>query len=124
MVTFHATEIGYLEEFDTVSCGASNADSTDEYHYINFQRAAKIGSPDDTGIYFELDDQVNSGFNIIESCELSPNQLTIKLSEKLNSCSGEIIVSFNSYASKDLQPINEGLKKIFLGYESLLKVSV
>ena len=70
MIEFKATEIGYIEELDTVSCGASNAEGHGKYHYINFQRASQIGSSDDEGIYFEIDGQINGGYNIIKSCEL------------------------------------------------------
>jgi len=63
MIEFTASEIGYYEEYETISCGASNADSDEENHYINFQRASEIGSPDDDGVYFEIDDQINGGYD-------------------------------------------------------------
>lgn len=117
-IRFRATEIGYYEEYDMVSCGASNAASNEEYHYINFQRPVKIGCSDDEGIYFEIDDQINGGYNIIQHCKIAPGVITIKLKDSFDTLPGKTItVEFASMNSDGLLPINEGLRKIFKGYE-------
>ncbi len=119
MIEFTATEIGYLEEeeYETLSCGASNADSSEPYHYINFQRAIEI-EKDDDGVYFEIDDQINGGYNIIEHCELRENQLIVRLKSEFKEKPSEIIVvKFSSLATEGLLPINHGLSKVFKGQE-------
>ena len=73
-IEFTATEIGCFEDLGAISCGASNAESNEEYHYINLQRAADPDDPDDDGIYFEIDDQGNSGYNVIDKCILEKNK--------------------------------------------------
>lgn len=123
MIKFTATEIGCLEEkeYETVSCGASNADSTEPYHYINFQRSIEI-KKDDDGVYFEIDDQINGGYNIVESCELKENELIVMLKPDFKEMPSEkIVVSFNSQATEGLLPINQGLRKVFKGYEERYK---
>lgn len=117
-IKFIATEIGYYEEYNTVSCGASNAASNEEYHYINFQRSVEIGCADDQGIYFEIDDQINGGYNTIQHCKTEPGVLIIKLKDSFDKLPGKTItVEFASINFDGLLPINEGLKKIFIGYE-------
>ena len=119
MIEFKATKIGYLEEQDygTVSCGASNADSTEPYHYMNFQRSIEIEDYDD-GVYFEIDDQINGGYNIVEKCKLKEKRLIVKLASDFKEMPGEIIVvHFDLLATDGLLPINQGLKKVFIGHE-------
>lgn len=117
-IKFIATEIGYYEEYNTVSCGASNAAGNEEYHYINFQRSVEIGCFDDQGIYFEIDDQINGGYNIIQHCKIEPEVLTIKLKDSFDKLPGKTItVEFSSMNSDRFLPINEGLRKIFKGHE-------
>lgn len=117
-IKFRATEIGYYEEYDTISCGASNAVDNEEYHYINFQRPVKIGCSDDQGIYFEIDDQINGGYNTIQHCKIAPGVLTIKFKDSFEKLPGATItIEFSSMNSDGLLPINEGLRKVFIGYE-------
>lgn len=119
-IKFRAAEIGYYEEYDTISCGASNAADNEEYHYINFQRPVKIGCPDDQGIYFEIDDQINGGYNTIQHCKIAPGVLTIKLKDSFEKLPGATItIEFSSMNSDGLLPINEGLRKVFIGYEDV-----
>ncbi len=123
MIEFSAAEIGYIEDSGVVICGAaSNADGAEKYHYINFQRPTETGSPDDEGMYFEVDDQSCGGYNIIASCELEPNKLTVKLAEPNGGTGDTVVVHFAEYSSSGLGPIDEGLRKVFLGYENLLQV--
>lgn len=120
MIRFKAIEIGCLDDPDALNCGASNAAGSEEYHYINFQRAAEIDGNDDEGIYFEIDDQINSGYNIIECCEINQNQLIVRLSDNFQEMPGEVIVvEFDSPSSEGMRPIHEGLAMIFIGYENL-----
>lgn len=118
MVEFFATEIGCYEDLGVVSCGASNAKSTEEYHYINFQRPLDVDGRDDEGIYFEIGDQSQGGYNKIATCEL-----IVKLIEPLGYMKNElIVVRFDTTASEGLSPIGDGLKKVFVGYDALLEI--
>ena len=119
---FKATEIGYYEEYDTVLCGASNADSTDDYHYISFQRPTEIGSTDDEGVYFEIDDQSQGGYDLISEITIKENFIKVRLKNIAGDIPyNEITVNFDSPASEGLQSIIEGLQKVFIGYEHLCK---
>ena len=119
---FKATEIGYYEEYYTVICGASNGDSTDDYHYISFQRPIEIGSTDHEGIYFEIDDQIHGGCDLISEITIKENFIKVKLKNSAGDIPyNEITVNFDSPASEDLQSIIQGLQKVFIGYEHLCK---
>jgi len=99
------------------------AKSSGEYHYINFQRPVDIGGPDDEGVYFEIDDQLQGGYNNVSACELHPGKLIVKLREPLGCMKSKVIVVlFDAPASKGLGPIGEGLKKVFVGYEALFEI--
>ncbi len=118
MIELVATEAGCIEECETISCGASNAKGTDAYHYINFQRASEYGGTDDNGVYFEIDDQINGGYNIVDLCELREDKLIITLSNCFDRMPNEIVeVSISSLGKEDITLFKTGLEKIFFGYE-------
>lgn len=47
-------------------------------HYLMFQRHPEVGHPDDDGVYIEIDDQINAGFRIVESCVMTKLRLSSK----------------------------------------------
>ena len=119
-IEFTATEIGCFEEYGVISCGASNAESNEEYHYINLQRDIKPNENDE-GIYFEIDDQGNCAYNKIDKCNIKKNKLIIEMSKDYEAFPNlEIIVHFKVFNSEGLNPINVGLKTIFQNYERKL----
>ena len=119
-IEFSATEIGCYKEYGVISCGASNAESSEEYHYINLQRDINP-TKDDEGIYFEIDDQGNCAYNKIEKCNISKDKLIIEMSKNYEAFPGlKIIVHFNEFNSEGLEPINIGLKTIFQNFDSKL----
>jgi hypothetical protein len=48
-----------------------------EGHYVNFQSNIPGDGEEDCGIHFEVDDQGNSGYEVIEKCVVSPAGLRV-----------------------------------------------
>lgn len=84
MIRFVATEAGSSTENGVLSCGASNSKSGDEYHYINIQAHVDGPDPDGWGVYFEIDDQVNGGYEQLSRVTLSGAQLVLTLKQGTN----------------------------------------
>ena len=119
-IEFTATEIGCFEEYGVISCGASNTESNEEYHYINLQRDIEL-TKDDNGIYFEIDDQGNCDYNKIHKCSINKNKMVIEMAKDYEAFPAlKITVHFNEFNSEGLEPINIGLKTIFQKFESKL----
>lgn len=81
MIRFVATEAGALTENGVLSCGASNSKSEDEYHYVNIQAHLDGPDPDGWGVYFEIDDQANGGYERLEQVRLSGSQIVLTLKQ-------------------------------------------
>lgn len=123
MIEFTAAEIGYIEDSGVVVCGAAaGRDDPNTFHYINFQRPAETGGKEDEGVYFELDGEAASGYNIVIGCELTPATLTIQLAEPVAD-DGVVVVHFAAPSSEGLGSIVEGLQRIFIGHEHLLRMT-
>lgn len=80
-IRFVATEAGALTKNGVLSCGASNSKSNDEYHYINIQAHVDGPDPDGWGVFFEIDDQANGGYERLEHVCLSGSQLVLTLKQ-------------------------------------------
>ena len=80
---FKATEIGFSDGLG----GASNSQSSDEYHYFLFGAGEDEQHPEYSGIYFEYDDQINGGVNLVKDIILETFIVTFSLID------GNIIVA-------------------------------
>jgi hypothetical protein len=79
-ITFKATEFGTDDDGYALVCGASNsASEEDEYHYFTLQRSSDPEDEDDWGIHFEIDDQINGGYNLLKSCEYNTKSVHLFL---------------------------------------------
>lgn len=78
---FTATEASVDENEDALCAGAGS--ETEPYDYIMFQRHPEDGV-DDVGIYFEFNDQRNSAYNCVRSCEVMRNQIKVVLVEPID----------------------------------------
>ncbi|MEW6158455.1 MAG: hypothetical protein AB1813_13565 [Verrucomicrobiota bacterium] len=72
---FVATEAGFKKGLG----GASNSKSAEKYHYVLFGVQKDCQHPENTGIYFEFDDQRNGGINSIKAVVLSNKAVAFKL---------------------------------------------
>ena len=76
-----ATEVGAYTENGVLSCGALGSGSEGADHYVNIQ--ATVDGPDEEGwgVYFEIDDQVNSGYERLRRVCLNGSELVLFLNE-------------------------------------------
>lgn len=78
-IRFVATEVGTAIEFGVLSCGASTSRLLDECHYIIVQ--ANLDEPDEWGVYFEIDDQINGGYQRLQKVQLVDSRLVLSLNQ-------------------------------------------
>ena len=74
-VEFTATEAG----FDRGIGGASNARSSETYHYLLFGQQTLRQHPEYNGIYFEVDHQNQGGVNLVTRVVVSPESVRFQL---------------------------------------------
>ena len=115
-LTFIATEAGADENDD---CLVAALDSgADEY--IMFQRSPDFGSPDDDGIYVEINSQIHAAYDSVGSCSATDVALHLYLTSPLDGFT-EIHATL-SVSPEDLHKFHCMLRRIFTGNESLLKI--
>jgi hypothetical protein len=74
-VKFNATEAGFKNGMG----GASNVMSTEEQHYVLFGAQNDSQHPENSGIYFEYDDQGNSAVNSVHAVSIGDKSVLFKL---------------------------------------------
>jgi FKBP-type peptidyl-prolyl cis-trans isomerase 2 len=87
--------------------------------YLIFQRSGNK-DPDDWGIYFELNDQSNSGYGIIQECRIDRQKLEIDLNKPLAG-----VICFNVKLLVDdeaYENFMKGMKIIFREHKDKLKI--
>jgi hypothetical protein len=113
-IAFRAHQAAVAEENGAVSCGFSGNDSTGREHYLTLQASSVDHDTDDWGIYLELDDQINSGYNRVEKCRLRREQLSVDVRQplgKLTDVDGfDIILALEQESYDDIQ---RGLLQVF-----------
>lgn len=118
MVSYIANRIG-CETFEgTLIAGIGN-ESTG---YVMFQRGTTAETGKDKPPYFEFDDQLNGGTDIVESVELSNNLLTIDIDKSRFDI--EIFRLTLDATPEELQQLASQLSKIFDGYEDMLHINI
>lgn len=124
IIQFEATEFGMLEESDMIFCGASNYESDLENHYFFIQRFLEKDEVDEGEIYFEIDDRINSGYELITSCILNNNLLEIRLKKgfKWYPDLNKVIVILPTNTEEILE-FAYGLKLMFYNHKKVLKVT-
>jgi len=80
--------------------------------YLMFQRS-KDPDPDDCGVYIELNDQANSGYDLVRECRIDRHAVEIDLSQTL---AGFATIHVKLAVDDDsFTRLLDGLKKIFRG---------
>ncbi len=74
-IDFEATDAGFEEGLG----GASNIASTAEYHYVLFGEQVDELYAENTGVYFEYDDQSNGTVNGVRSVVVEDRKVTFEL---------------------------------------------
>jgi hypothetical protein len=106
MVEFIATEAGFADGLG----GAANADDTTGYHYVLFGRQSDEQCQENSGVYFEYDDQINGGVNIVKNVAIADSEVIFKLNNELT-----IVVRQNT-ANAEWQAFLQGLQDVFESY--------
>jgi hypothetical protein len=98
------------------------ADATGS-HYLVLQRSQPFGVPEDCGVYVEVDDQSMSGYECIESCELTPDHLLVRTTKPLGlSKAVEVIEAAFTGRHRPSPQLVARLRAIFTGREDRLRV--
>jgi len=101
--------------------GLARGDGT--ANYMMFQRSP-VGDPNDLGIYFEYDDQNNSGYNVIAACRVSQKRIEIDFSKPFPTVNGILGIDADYQVdSVTFQCFIEGLKQVFRNEEVKLSIS-
>lgn len=114
MLKFTATECGSKVDHGTMICGASNSKAKNaEWHSFIFMRD-HYSFDDDSGPYFELDDQSQGFHNGVKSVILADRLVTIALSPPKNQLFGHRLI-IAELACKDSQiaKFRAGIKDVF-----------
>lgn len=74
-IKFAATEAGFKKGLG----GASNAKGTEKYHYVLFGIQEDTQHPENSGVYFEYDDQRNGAINSVESVSFGRKSVVFEL---------------------------------------------
>lgn len=123
IIKFIATEFGVHEESDLISCGASNERPDQENHYFFVQRFFEQYEEDEGEIYFEIDDQLNGGYEVISNCILNKNLLKIQLNKGCKWYPDlEKIIVILPHSTDEIQEFEKGFTKLFCNHEEKFKV--
>jgi hypothetical protein len=89
--------------------------------YVMLQRFPDFGSDDDAGIYVEINDQINSGYAVIESCTISGTNFHLSFSTQIGGYT-RVDVALAIPPNQRLA-FTAMLHRIFTGYSSLLTIA-
>lgn len=119
---FVATEVGEATEFGILTCGATHSGSTGESHYVIVQ--ANLNDPDEWGPYFEVDDQINGGYQFVQRVQLveSTLEFTLKQGTVWYPNLEQISVNLGDIEAADVESLRKALDKCLKQCE--LKVEI
>jgi hypothetical protein len=72
---FSATEAGFKDGRG----GASNSTSAEKQHYVLFGTQQDVQHPENSGVYFEYDDQSNGAVNSVKAVSIGGKSVAFKL---------------------------------------------
>lgn len=113
---FEATEIGCVEQNDALVCGASNSKSDAAYHYVTIQGWADPDDPDDEHRpHFEVDDQINGGYDLLASCSITRSHFTVQLHHDVPWYPNlsRVVVGIASATPEQFDSLVAGLRRVF-----------
>lgn len=121
-IKFNVTEAGFEDDEYALICGFSGTDSGGVEHYLNLQREAESGDPDeDWGVHIEYDDQINGQYDRVKQCRLSRDRLSVDLVGQLGTLVG--VEGFDLALGLDGESYAEirvGLTRSFRGISDVL----
>jgi hypothetical protein len=114
-IHFEATEIGCEDDGYALVCGASNSKSESEYHYMIIQGCSDPDDEDNDGIHFSIDDQINGNYDLLDTCEVTRQQIIVTLHKDVPWYPGlrKVIVDCGSTPDSDFEPLLAGLRRLF-----------
>jgi hypothetical protein len=111
---FVATEFGASDDGYALVCGASNSQCRNDHHYITLSRSSDPADKDVLGVHFEIDDQINGGYDLLKSCECSPELLVCHLSKGVQRYPDLSAVEVAlPESAKSYEALVQALKRIF-----------
>ena len=118
MISYTANHIGCDIFEDTLIAGIGS----ETIGYVAFQRGTTLITGMDKPPYFEWDDQLSGGTDIIQSVKLFPNLLVVNTNKNHMGVERfEITLDANP---GEIELLSKQLKKIFKGYENMLHINV
>jgi hypothetical protein len=92
-------------------------------HFLNFQRSLPIGSEDDWGVHIEFDDQINSGYEKVKSCNLSRERLRVEFTEPIDRQKRYLVAEIELQISDpEYDSFTDELRTVFAQHEHLLTI--
>jgi hypothetical protein len=88
--------------------------------YIMLQCSPDFGSDDDVGIYVEINDQINSGYNVIKSCAVSGTNFHLSFNTQL--CGYTRVDVVLAIPPNQRLEFTAMLHRIFTGHSDLLTI--
>ena len=112
---FKATEIGCEDDGFALVCGASNSKANEPYHYITIQGCSDPDDEDDDGIHFEIDDQINGGYDLLRACQVSRSQIFVDLHHDVPWHSGleRVVIDCAAASAAEFDSLVAGLRRLF-----------
>lgn len=101
---FTATEAGFKDGLG----GASNAKGTEKYHYVLFGTQRDAQHPENSGAYFEYDDQSNGAVNSVKAISIGDKSVVFKLKGGRS-----IEVNCNNVSAKHWAEFKRAIRTVF-----------
>ncbi len=102
-VRFRATEAGFADGLG----GASNRDGSGEEHYVLFGIQNDDQHPDNSGVYFEWDDQDNGAVDCVRSVSVTREKAVFTLTN------GRTILVESGVSAGDWARFVAGIEEVF-----------
>jgi hypothetical protein len=100
---FIATEAGFKDGLG----GASNGQAGEKYHYVLFGKQRDAQHPENTGIYFEFDNQRNGAVNSVKAVRISEGTVIFTLKR------GKAIEVNCNVSADQWEELQRGLRQVF-----------
>ena len=112
LIRFVATEAGSYTENGILSCGASNSQSDGEHHYFSIQAHIDSPDPDGWGVYFEIDDQANGGYESLAEVGLRGSELvlTLKQGTRLYPDLEQVVIDLGAVSEHEMDDLVRAVK--------------
>ena len=100
---FTATEAGLKDGIG----GASNSKSSEKHHYILFSVQDDVQHPENSGVYFEYDDQSNGAVNSVTKASIGDRRVSFKLK------SGKTIEISCNVSKEQWEDLERAIRNVF-----------